>query len=220
MVDSTAALEFMNREMMKLTNEYNEYQKTLKINETREKLLQLKTMKESISNRMNDFYQDSSIYKTPAEIDYSVITKNSKPIEIQNDPRQTMNNKLDSYYNAVPTYKPLQSTSPLPAPSPPPPPSLTQQLFEENTTESAGMRIPKRSNPFNPRDNVINERLSSLGSIGRATHAPPSIQGYHELSTLSRNNYKDDANQRLKELTPMPNSVSIAKLLNPNAKPV
>jgi hypothetical protein len=218
MVDPNHALEFMNKEMEKISREYNLYQEQTRIQETRKKLIQLTTMKESISSKVNTFYQDPSIFTlpSPAASSFNYTPQNSKPIDTYNDPRQSMNNKLDSYYNIVPTYQkqqPIQiqtsSTNSIQ--------NTTNTILEQGTADLTGMRIPKRCNPYDSSVDFSQDKLNALIPMGRAMHAPPSTHGNIPQATMSRNNYKDDANSRLSHLTPIPNTAPVSRLLNPNA---
>ena len=223
MVDPNHALEFMNKEMEKLSRDYNLYQEQTRIQETRQKLTQLTTMKESISSKVNTFYQDPSIFTLPppSSSSFNYTPQNSKPIDTYNDPRQSMNNKLDSYYNVFPTYqKPQQhinysmnsneNTQNIQN-------TTTTTILEQGTADLTGMRIPKRCNPYDSSVDFSQDKLNALIPMGRAMHAPPSTHDNIPQSTMSRHNYKDDANSRLNHLTPIPNTAPVSRLLNPNA---
>ena len=221
MVDLNHALEFMNKEMEKLSREYTISCEQARIQETRQKLIQLTTMKESISSKVNTFYQDPTIFTalpSPAGSSFNYTPQNSKQIDTYNDPRQSMNNKLDSYYNIIPTYQRQQPATPSQ--------SHIQQyeprnsIIEQGNADITGMRIPKRCNPYDSSSDISQNKLNALIPMGRAMHAPPSTQSQLPQATMSRNNYKDDANSRLTHLTPIPNTAPISRLLNPNAKPV
>jgi hypothetical protein len=225
MVDPNHALEFMNKEMEKLSREYTIFQEQSKIQETRQQLTQLTTMKESISSRVNTFYQDPTIFTalpSPADSSFNYTPQNSKPIDTYNDPRQSMNNKLDSYYNVVPTYQRKQPITPVNQPTNSPPQQYDPHntIIEQGNADITGMRIPKRCNPYDSSSDISQNKLNALIPMGRAMHAPPSTQSQLPQATMSRNNYKDDANSRLTHLTPIPNTAPISRLLNPNAKPV
>lgn len=230
MVDPNHALEFMNKEMEKLSREYSLSQEQARIQETRQRLTQLTTMKESISSRVNTFYQDPSIFTalpSPADSSFNYTPQNSKPIDTYNDPRQSMNNKLDSYYNIVPTYQRQQPATPSHQASQSiqsSPQSFQYDprnaIIEQGNADINGMRIPKRCNPYDSSSDIPQNKLNALIPMGRAMHAPPSTHGQLPQTTMSRNNYKDDANSRLTNLTPMPNAAPVSRLLNPNAKPV